>query len=157
MRQKQTFCATKIYGKESKLDKTSNLFYNKRRKPCKASFCSITTRYKVRRYDEPRRKNPRTSHFYLKRRRTNETDENNTDLSHAAYGFFFCRMLERHQRKRSKRTYTGFSSSYYNSAVQGSLYTLNMKVDAGGKELKIEITIVRNDRGYGIYQLEIDG
>lgn len=32
-----------------------------------------------------------------------------------------------------------------------------MKVDAGGKELKIEITIVRNDRGYGIYQLEIDG
>ena len=53
--------------------------------------------------------------------------------------------------------YTGFSSSYYNSAVQGSLYTLNMKVDAGGKELKMEITIVRNDRGYGIYQLEIDG
>ena len=53
--------------------------------------------------------------------------------------------------------YTGFSSSYYNSAVQGSLYTLNMKVDAGGKELKMAITIVRNDRGYGIYQLEIDG
>ena len=31
-----------------------------------------------------------------------------------------------------------------------------MKVDAGGKELKMEITIVRNDRGYGIYQLRQD-
>ena len=52
--------------------------------------------------------------------------------------------------------YTGFSSSYYDSTVGGSTYTQSMKVDVGGKEAEMEIEIVKNDNGYGIYNLDID-
>ncbi|MCI8331436.1 MAG: hypothetical protein HFE78_01215 [Clostridiales bacterium] len=52
--------------------------------------------------------------------------------------------------------YTGFSSSYYDSTVGGSTYSLSMSVKAGDDEIKMEIEIVKNDNGYGIYNLDID-
>lgn len=52
--------------------------------------------------------------------------------------------------------YTGFSSSYYDSTVDGSTYTLAMKGTAGEQEFEMQIEIVRNDNGYGIYNLYID-
>ncbi len=52
--------------------------------------------------------------------------------------------------------YTGFSASFYDSTVGGSTYTQSMKVDVGGKEAEMEIEIVKNDNGYGIYNLDID-
>ncbi|MCI8589821.1 MAG: hypothetical protein HFE77_03825 [Clostridiales bacterium] len=52
--------------------------------------------------------------------------------------------------------YTGFSSSYYDSTVEGSAYSLSMNVKVGDDEIKMEIEIVKNDNGYGIYNLDID-
>ena len=52
--------------------------------------------------------------------------------------------------------YTGFSSSYYDSTVKGAAYSLDMDVLAGGQDLEIEIEIVKNDNGYGIYNLDVD-
>ena len=51
--------------------------------------------------------------------------------------------------------YTGFSSSYYDSTVKGSTYTLDMKTTVGDEEVKISIEIVRNEKGFGIYNLNI--
>ena len=52
--------------------------------------------------------------------------------------------------------YTGFSSSYYDSTVKGAAYSLDMDVLAGGRTLEVEIEIVKNDNGYGIYNLDVD-
>lgn len=51
--------------------------------------------------------------------------------------------------------YTGFSSSYYDSTVGGSAYTLQMDVLLNGESISMAIEIVKNDNGYGIYNLGI--
>jgi hypothetical protein len=52
--------------------------------------------------------------------------------------------------------YTGFSSTYYSSNIGGSSYTQEMDVKIGDKKIEMEIELVRNDKGYGIYSIEID-
>ncbi|MBQ8303652.1 MAG: hypothetical protein IJX79_03460 [Clostridia bacterium] len=52
--------------------------------------------------------------------------------------------------------YTGFKSSMYDSSVGGSTYSLTMKIAASDKIIRMEIEIVKNDNGYGIYNLDID-
>lgn len=52
--------------------------------------------------------------------------------------------------------YTGFESSVYTSEVDGSRYRLNMLISASGEALSMEVEIVRNDGGYGIYHLRLD-
>ena len=52
--------------------------------------------------------------------------------------------------------YTGFKSSFYDSSVGGSTYSLTMKIAATDKIIQMEIEIVKNDAGYGIYNLDID-
>ena len=52
--------------------------------------------------------------------------------------------------------YTGISSSYYNSAVDGSTYGLDMKVKIGDTTARISIELVKNEYGYGIYNFEIN-
>ena len=51
--------------------------------------------------------------------------------------------------------YTDFSSSYYDSTVDGSAYSLEMDTFISGKKAEIEIEIVKNDAGYGIYNFNI--
>ena len=52
--------------------------------------------------------------------------------------------------------YTGFRSALYDSTVDGSAYSLTMKVSASDRILQMEIEIVKNDNGYGIYNLVLD-
>lgn len=52
--------------------------------------------------------------------------------------------------------YTGFSSSYYNSTVDGSIYRLRMDATVSGTSVAMEIEIVKNDNGYGIYNIEVN-
>ncbi len=52
--------------------------------------------------------------------------------------------------------YIGFKSSLYDSSVGGSAYSLTMKIAASDKIIQMEIEIVKNDSGYGIYNLDID-
>lgn len=52
--------------------------------------------------------------------------------------------------------YTGFSYTYYDSSVKGSTYSLNINAKASDKEIKMEIEIVENDNGYGIYNFDIN-
>ncbi len=52
--------------------------------------------------------------------------------------------------------YTGFESSLYDGSVGGSTYSLTMKIAASDKTIQMEIEIVKNDSGYGIYNLDID-
>jgi len=52
--------------------------------------------------------------------------------------------------------YTGFKSSWYDSSVGGSTYSLKMKIAVSDKIIEAEIEIVKNDNGYGIYNLDID-
>ena len=52
--------------------------------------------------------------------------------------------------------YTGFSSAFYDSTVGGSTYGLTMKTMVGEKEVKFTIEIVKNEAGFGIYNLDID-
>ena len=54
------------------------------------------------------------------------------------------------------KKYTGFSTAYYDSSVQGSTYSLNMIATVGDKEVDKYIEIVRNDNGFGIYNFKID-
>lgn len=51
--------------------------------------------------------------------------------------------------------YTGFSSSYYDSTVKGSTYELTMKTKVGDETVKFTIEVVKNENGYGIYNLDI--
>ena len=54
--------------------------------------------------------------------------------------------------------YTGFRSSFYDSSIDGSSYelTFRAKVGDGDKVVTFTIEIVKNDNGYGIYNLELD-
>lgn len=52
--------------------------------------------------------------------------------------------------------YTGFSSSLYDSTVDGSRYELTARTMVGDKEVLFTIEIVKNDNGYGIYNLNLD-
>ena len=49
---------------------------------------------------------------------------------------------------------TGISSSYYDSTVGGSRYELTAKIQAGDKTASLTVEVIRNDRGYGIFQVE---
>ncbi len=52
--------------------------------------------------------------------------------------------------------YTNISSSYYDSTVDGSRYELTMRTNVGDKRAEFTIEIVKNENGYGIYNLDID-
>lgn len=52
--------------------------------------------------------------------------------------------------------YTAFKSSLFDSTVNGSAYSLTMEVSSIGEKFQMEIEIVKNDNGYGIYNLDID-
>lgn len=51
--------------------------------------------------------------------------------------------------------YTGFSSSFYDSTVNGSTYELTMQTKVGEKTIVFTIEIVKNEAGYGIYNLDL--
>lgn len=52
--------------------------------------------------------------------------------------------------------YTGSSSAFYDSSVGGATYSLCMDVHINDVSVEIDIEIVKNDNGYGIYNLDID-
>ena len=52
--------------------------------------------------------------------------------------------------------YTAFSSSYYDSRVNGSRYELTMKAEIGTTDATFIIEVVRNDNGFGIYHIDIN-
>jgi hypothetical protein len=52
--------------------------------------------------------------------------------------------------------YTGFESSVYNSAVDGSMYSIEMDISVSDRAADLEVELVRNDNGYGIYEIDID-
>ena len=52
--------------------------------------------------------------------------------------------------------YTGFKSTWYDSSVDGSTYSLTMKIALSDRIIQMEIEIVKNDGGYGIYNLNVD-
>lgn len=52
--------------------------------------------------------------------------------------------------------YTGFSSALYDSEVDGSEYELEMNISVSGKTLELKVDVVRNDQGFGIYEIDID-
>ena len=51
--------------------------------------------------------------------------------------------------------YKGFSSSLYNSEVDGSKYEINMKIAVGDHTFNAALDVVRNDSGEGIYDFYI--
>ena len=54
------------------------------------------------------------------------------------------------------KRYTNFSSAVYESEVDGSEYELEANLIVDGVAFELDIEIVRNDLGYGIYSFEID-
>ncbi len=52
--------------------------------------------------------------------------------------------------------YTGVHISAYDSSVDGSAYRTTVKVTIGDVPATLDIEIVENDAGYGIYNLNID-
>ncbi|MBE5731114.1 MAG: hypothetical protein E7350_04110 [Clostridiales bacterium] len=52
--------------------------------------------------------------------------------------------------------YTGFSSALHETEVDGAEYELEMNVLVSGKALELTVEIVRNDQGFGIYEIDID-
>ena len=52
--------------------------------------------------------------------------------------------------------YTNFSSSLYDSEVQGGDYELDAIIKVGTKRLELTVEVVRNDLGFGIYEIDID-
>jgi len=52
--------------------------------------------------------------------------------------------------------YTGFSSAWYDSDVQGSKYELTLLATVGERRVEFEIEVVKNDGGFGIYELDLD-
>lgn len=52
--------------------------------------------------------------------------------------------------------YTGFSSSYYDTTVDGSAYELTMMTSVGEQEVEFVIEVVKNEKGFGIYNLDLD-
>lgn len=61
------------------------------------------------------------------------------------------------QQTITVKKYTGFSSSYFDSTVWGSTYSLDMVIAVGDDELALSVEVVRNNNGFGIYNLDIDG
>ena len=51
---------------------------------------------------------------------------------------------------------TAFSSSYYDSTVGGSRYQPTLSVKIGENTAEMIIEIVKNEKGYGIYNLDIN-
>ena len=51
--------------------------------------------------------------------------------------------------------YTGFSSALYDSTVKGSTYELRMKTKVGEKNVEFTIEVVKNEAGFGIYNLDL--
>ena len=51
--------------------------------------------------------------------------------------------------------YTGFSSAFYDSAVGGSTYELTMQTKVGEETIEFTIEIVKNEAGFGIYNLNL--
>ena len=49
---------------------------------------------------------------------------------------------------------TGMSASYYDSNVDGSRYALTARIQAGDKTASLTVEVIRNDKGYGIFQVE---
>lgn len=54
------------------------------------------------------------------------------------------------------KRYTEYSSSAYDSDVGGGDFELEMNIIVDGVAFEISIDIVRNDLGYGIYDLDLD-
>ena len=52
--------------------------------------------------------------------------------------------------------HTGFSASFYDSTVGGSALELSFKAKIGDATVKFTVEIVKNESGYGIYNLDID-
>ena len=52
--------------------------------------------------------------------------------------------------------YVGFSSSLFDSTVGGAKYTLTLRVKMGGEDADLEVSVVRNEGGYGIYSFDLD-
>jgi len=52
--------------------------------------------------------------------------------------------------------YTGFSTSWYDSSVDGSRYELSMRAKVGDKTVSFTVEVVRNEDGYGIYNVVIN-
>ena len=52
--------------------------------------------------------------------------------------------------------YLGFSTALYDSTVGGAKYTLNLRVKIGGEDADLEVSVVRNEGGYGIYSFDLD-
>ena len=52
--------------------------------------------------------------------------------------------------------YLGFSAALYDSTVGGAKYTLNLRVKIRGEDANLEVGVVRNDGGYGIYSFDLD-
>ncbi len=52
--------------------------------------------------------------------------------------------------------YTSVSSAYYDTSVEGSTYELTMRTKVGDDTVKFTIEIVKNENGYGIYNLDLD-
>ena len=52
--------------------------------------------------------------------------------------------------------YTGFASAYYDSRYGGSMYELTMKASVSDVKFTVTVTMIQNDNGYGIYDIEIE-
>ena len=52
--------------------------------------------------------------------------------------------------------YTGFSAALYDTTVGGSTYELTMRTNVGDNKVTFTIEIVKNENGYGIYNLDIN-
>lgn len=53
-------------------------------------------------------------------------------------------------------TRTDYSSAMYESEVDGGEYELEMNIIVSGVALEMNIDVVRNDNGFGIYSIDID-
>ena len=51
--------------------------------------------------------------------------------------------------------YMSVSSAYYNSTVGGSTYETTVRTKIGEETAKFTIEIVKNDKGYGIYNIKL--
>ena len=54
------------------------------------------------------------------------------------------------------KRYTGFYSALYDSTIKGSSYELTMRTLVGEKPVEFTIEIVKNEAGYGIYNLDLN-
>ena len=52
--------------------------------------------------------------------------------------------------------YTDYSSSVYDGDVGGGEYEIEMNVTVDGLSFELSVSVVRNDAGYGIYEIDFD-